>query len=307
LIADCGLRNAEFKYHKEEIQMKRIIQWILLLLFAGWMGFPAAGAEENNMPALNAGIDQLAFQLTSQIAERYFDAEKRPVIRVAVFDFADPDGNITAGSRYVSTRIRLAFAEGLQFELLTAGDFEQEGFLATAKIFSENRDVRERILDVLKADAYIFGTVAVEGDSDMACEIHLWGTAAPFDQWYRIEPIPFQNPMPWKLGFSPSGTHYFSQVVMEGAAGVRTDIKRESLGKVVFLSQPICDDLSLSWQIRSDGMVYDHAKESKIGSLRNRTGQVLQSRVKSDETLKELSFIINDASLVIKEQEGLRL
>jgi len=45
-------------------------------------------------------------------------------------------------------------------------------------------------------------------------------------------------------------------------------------------------------------------KESKIGSLRNRTGQVVQSRVKSDETLKELSFIIRDATLVIKEQGG---
>ena len=285
--------------------MKRIIQWIIFLVALGWMGFPAAVAEENNLPPLNAGIDRLAFQLTSRIATRYFDADKRPVIRVAVFDFTDPEGNITAGSRYVSTRIRLAFAEGLQFELLTAGDFERQGLVITAKAFSENRNVREQILDQLKADAYIFGSVAVEGDSNAACEIDIWGVKPPYDQWLRIEPIKFENPSPWKLGFTPSGTQFFAHVMLAGAEGLIKEIKRENLGKVIFLSQPICDDLSLSWQIRADGMVYDMRKESKVGSLRNRTGQVLQSRVRSDETLKELSYIIKDATFVIKEQGGM--
>ena len=285
--------------------MKRIIQWIIFLVVAGWMGFPAAVAEENNLPALNAGIDQLSFQLTSQIASRYFDSDKRPVIRVAVFDFTDPEGNITAGSRYVSTRIRLAFAEGLQFEIPNVVGFEKEGLVITAKAFSENRDVKERILDMLKADAYIFGTVAVDGNSNATCGIKLWGIAPPFDQWYRIEPIKFENPTPWKLAFSPSGSQFFEHVAVEGAKGVIEEIKRENLGRVIFLSQPICDDLSLSWQIRADGLVYDMRKESKFGSLRNRTGQVLQSRVKSEETLKELSYIVRDATLVVKEEGGI--
>jgi hypothetical protein len=285
--------------------MKKLIQWIILLLLVGCVSSPTPVSEENNVPALNAGIDQLAFQLTSQVATRYFDSDERPVVRVAVFDFTDSEGNITAGSRYVSTRIRLAFAEGLQFELLTAGDFEKQGFVITAKAFSENRDLKEQILDQLKADAYIFGTVAVEGDSDAACDINIWGIAPPYDQWYRIKPIKFENPSPWKLGFSPSGAQFFAHVILEGAEGLIKEIKRENLGKVIFLSQPICDDLSLSWQIRADGMVYDMRKESKVGSLRNRTGQVLQSRVKSDETLKELSYIIQDATFVIKEQGGM--
>ena len=285
--------------------MKRVAQWILFLFFAGWMGLSAAWAEENNLPTLNAGIDHLAFQLTGKIAKRYFNTDKRPVIRVAVFDFTDPEGNITTGSRYVSTRIRLAFAEGLQFELMKVVDFEKEGLVITAKAFSENRDVQERILDLLKADAYIFGSVAVDGNSDAACEISIRGIAPPFDQWYRIEPIKFENPMPWKLAFSPSGSRFFEHVVLEGAKGVIEEIKRENLGKVIFLSQPICDDLSLSWQIRADGLVYDMRKESKFGSLRNRTGQVLQSRVKSDETLKELSYIVRDASLIVKEEGGI--
>ena len=285
--------------------MKRVIQWLLFLFFAGWMGFPAAVAEENNLLPLNAGIDQLAFQLTSQIATRYFEADKRPVVRVAVFDFTDPAGNITAGARYVSTRLRLAFAEGLQFELLATGDFEKQGFVITAKGFSENRDVREQILDQLKADAYIFGSVAVEGGSNAACGINVWGVKPPYDQWLQIEPIEFENPAPWKLAFSPSGIQFFDHVILEGAEDLIKDIQRENLGKVIFLSQPICDDLSLSWQIRADGMVYDMRKESKAGSLRNRTGQVLQSRVKSGETLKELSYIIKDATFVVKEQSGM--
>ena len=285
--------------------MKKIVQWIMFLFFAGCVSTPAPVSEENNLPALNAGIDQLAFQLTSQIASRYFDADKRPVIRVAVFDFTDSEGNITAGSRYVSTRIRLAFAQGLQFELLTTGDFEKQGLVVTAKAFLESRDLKEQILDQFKADAYIFGSVTVEGSSNAVCDINIWGVKPPYDQWLRIEPIKFENPSPWKLGFSPSGIQFFAHVLLESTEGLIKEIKRDNLGKVIFLSQPICDDLSLSWQIRADGMVYDMRKESKVGSLRNRTGQVLQSRVKSGETLKELSYIIKDATFVIKEQGGM--
>lgn len=285
--------------------MKRVTKWLLLFLLTGWVGVTAVPAEENNLPPLNTGIDHLAFQLTSQIAGLYFDSDKRPVVRVAVFDFTDPEGNITAGSRYVSTRIRLAFAEGLQFELLTTEDFEKQGFVITAKGFSENRDLKEQILDQLKADVYIFGTVAVEGASNAVCEINIWGIAPPYDQWYRIKPVEFENPNPWKLTFSLSGMQFFNHIMLAGTEELIKDIKRENLGKVIFLSQPICDDLSLSWQIRADGMVYDMRKESKAGSLRNRTGQVLQSRVKSDEMLKELSYIIKDATLVLKEGGGM--
>ena len=284
--------------------MNKIVQWIMFLFLVGSV-VPAAMAEENNMPPLNAGMDQLAFQLTSHIAGQYFDSDSRPVVRVAVFDFTDPEGNITAGSRYVSNRIRVAFAEGLQFELLTTGDFEKQGFVITAQAFSENRELKEQVLDQLKADVYVFGTVAVEGNLNAVCEINVWGVKPPYDQWLKIEPIKFENPVPWKLGFSPSGMQFFTHVLREGAEGLINEIKRENLGRVIFLSQPICDDLSLSWQIRADGLVYDMRKESKVGSLRNRTGQVLQSRVKSDETLKELSYIIKDATLVLKEQGGM--
>ena len=284
------------------MRMKQVIQWTLLLIFC--LGVPAARAQEDDLPALNEGVDQLSFQLASQVANNYFDLDKRPVIKVVVFDFTDPEGNITTGSRYVTTRVRLAFAKGTQFELITARNFEKRGVVITPKAFSENSDLREHVLEQLKADAYIFGTFTVLDSREAQCNVNIWGLAPPFDSWYRIKPIEFENPVPWKIALTPSGALFFSTVLQEGAQGIIDEVKQKNLGKVIFLSQPICDDLSLSWQIRSDGMVYDLRKESKMGSLRNRTGQVLQSRVKNDETLKELSYIVQEATLVIKEQGG---
>jgi hypothetical protein len=66
----------------------------------------------------------------------------------------------------------------------------------------------------------------------------------------------------------------------------------------------MCDDLNLSWQVKADGMVYDIRKDSSEGSLRSRTGQIMQGRVKSLETLKELSYLIRNFGLVVKEAGG---
>ena len=67
-----------------------------------------AGLIEN-APLLNAGIDELSRSLMERIATKYFHAQKKPTIKIAVFDFTDDDGNISVGSRYLSNRIRLAF------------------------------------------------------------------------------------------------------------------------------------------------------------------------------------------------------
>ena len=168
--------------------MKRITQWMICLFLAGCVFSTAAVAEENNLPTLNAGIDKLATALTKKIADRYFNADKKPLVRVAVFDFVDAEGNITVGSRYVSTRLRLAFAEGLQFELLPVQELEKRGVVLTSKEFSNNAGLKERLVDEFRADVYIFGTVAAEGDSNEICKVTLWGVAPPFENWYTIEP-----------------------------------------------------------------------------------------------------------------------
>ncbi len=277
---------------------------MICLFLVGCVFSTATVAEESDLLSLNAGIDQLALQLTRKIADRYFNADKKPLVRVAFFDFVDAEGNITVGSRYVSTRLRLAFAEGLQFELLPVQDFEKRGVVLTPKEFSNNVGLKEQLMDEFRADVYIFGTVAAEGDSNEVCKVTLWGIAPPYENWYTIESLDVENPLPWKLAFSPSGSQFFKHVTMEGASGVKKEIKGENLGKVIFLTQPICDDLNLSWQIKADGMVYDLRKIRDIGSLRNRTGGVFQSRVKSRETLKELSYVIQDCALIIREQDG---
>ena len=51
-------------------------------------------------------------------------------------------------------------------------------------------------------------------------------------------------------------------------------------------------------------MVYDVRQDLDVGTLRSRTGQVMQSRVKSAQTLKELSYIVKAFGLVVKEAGG---
>ena len=300
-IADSEMRASKFFCGQRKMRMKQVIQWILLLAFC--LGVPAARAEEDDLLALNEGVDALSFQLTSQVAGRYFDVDKRPVIKVAVFDFTDSEGNITTGSRYVTTRIRLAFAKGTQFELLTAGNFEKRGVVITPKAFSENSDLREHVLEQLKADAYIFGTSPLKTPRRPNVGLTSGALHPHLTTGIRSSRLNLKIPCPGRSRSPLRSALFFDRASARGQ-GIIDQVKQQNLGKVIFLSQPICDDLSLSWQIRSDGMVYDLRKESKMGSLRNRTGQVLQSRVKSEETLKELSYIVQDATLVIKEQGG---
>ena len=51
-------------------------------------------------------------------------------------------------------------------------------------------------------------------------------------------------------------------------------------------------------------MIYDMRKKQDVGALRNRTGEIMQSRVKARAALKELSYIIKNFSLVIRESGG---
>lgn len=296
--------------------MKRFFQCLMFLFLTGWAGLPSATAGDHTLPQLNAGIDQLAFQLTNQVAERYFDAKKRPSIRVAVFDFVDTDGNITTGSHYVATRIGLAFAKGLQFNLLPVADFEKRRYAITPEKFSKNKDLRDMILYQFKADIYVFGTFVTDENGNALCRVSLWGMEPPFKDWRNVKPIKVTEPMRWQINLTTSGEAFFSQILMGEAKVIATDKKSEEFGTVILLTQPICDDLNLSYQVH-DGMVYDDRKEIGANSLevnvdctvednrnecslRNRTGQVLQSRVKSRDTLKELSYVIKDISFIIK-------
>jgi len=96
-----------------------------------------ATTDEDNALSINEGTDKLVQALMKEIATRYFDAKKRPVIKVAVFDFTDQNGDITVGSRYISNRIRLAFGTSPQFAILSVEEFEKSGSLVYAEKFEE--------------------------------------------------------------------------------------------------------------------------------------------------------------------------
>ena len=296
--------------------MKRIIRLMTLLFFmVCGLAFTTA-ADEDNALSINEGIDSLAVSLTKEVATKYFDSEKRPVIKVAVFDFTDWNGDITVGSRYISNRVKLAFGSSPQFALLSVQEFEKSGSLVYAEEFEKNNPLRERVVGEVKADVYIFGKIDTSGGASVTCQVDLWGIKPPFDDFSNIGSLKelketenglteqILAPIPWRGDLSSSGLDFFKHILVRASDQTSEVGDRGNLGEVIFLSQPICDDLNLSWQVRADGMVYDVRQDVDTGTLRSRTGQVMQSRVKSAQTLKELSYIIKNFSLVIKETAG---
>jgi len=310
-----GFRDLRIR-GSEDKRMKRKVRLIILLIFVVCgLAFTSAAGEENAL-SINEGTDKLALSLMKEIATKYFDAKKRPVIKVAVFDFTDRNGDVTVGSKYISNRIKIAFGSSPQFALLSVQEFEKSGFLVYADEFEKNNRLRDRIVGEMKSDVYVFGQIDTSGGAKVACQVDLWGLKPPFDDFSNIENLKelketekglteeILAPLPWRGNLSSSGLDFFNHVLLKGIDESVDIAARGNLGEVIFLSQPICDDLNLSWQVRADGLVYDVRKERDAGSLRNRTGQIMQSRVKDVQTLKELSYIIKNFGLVVKDAEG---
>lgn len=296
--------------------MKRKISLVMLSVFAIFCLITAPAAGQESALSINDGSAKLALSLMKEIAARYFHPKNRPVIKVAIFDFTDANGDITVGSRYISNRIKLAFASSPQFALLPMHGFDKEGALISGEEFESNTRLRDRIVGEIKAGVYILGKVDASGGGNVACQVEIWGIRPPFDDFSNVENLrelrkeekrlkeEVFSPLPWKDTLSPSGFDFFNRVLVRGSVETAEIAGQGNLGEVIFLSQPICDDLNLSWQVRADGMVYDIRKERDQGSLRSRTGQVMQSRVKSAQSLKQLSYIIKNFTLVVKEEGG---
>ena len=185
----------------------------------GGKGKPAGWIESTSL--LNAGIDALSRSLMERIATKYFHAQKKPSIKIAVFDFTDEEGNITEGSRYLSNRIRLAFGSNQPFELLPAQK-TLEGMVLTARNFDENYLLRERMVDELGADVYLLGTIRTVSRADLVCRISLWGTVPPQYNKWELEPFPQavqsgaeELPEQWKVNFTKSGLEAIRQELVE--------------------------------------------------------------------------------------------
>ena len=234
--------------------MKSALKGLIFFFFMG-VAATAAVADENTLPSFNEGLDQLAAGLTQAVAARYFDTDKRPRIKVAVFDFTDSHGDITVGSRYISDRLKLAFASGSQFELLDISGFEDRGTLITAETFGDNNVLRERIAGELKAHVYVFGDIRVPDPSRVTCTVALWGTKPPFEDYrslVRLDPEALApeigTPRNWALNLTPSGVEFFRHIRIAGMEEAGREAQREDLAEGIFLTQPMWDDLNISWQ-----------------------------------------------------------
>jgi len=289
--------------------MKRVLKRLAGVCFITAMLAVPMAAAEDKLPSLDEGVDRLENRLMEAIATRYYDSEKRPVIKVAIFDFTDARGDITVGSGYVSDRMRLAFGAGSQFTLLSMDIFGASGRVITDETFAEDRALRDYIVGDLKADVYVFGRIHVLGESSVTCRVSLWGTKPPFLDY--SEPVPLTGEalkpeipatLTWALTLTPSGMRYFTQIKKAGAKSRKLALSEKRLAPVIFLTQPMCDDLNMAWEVRGDGMIYDVRKKRDAGSLRNRTGQIMQSRVKNTAALKELSYVIKNFTLVVRER-----
>jgi len=284
--------------------MKKLFKILLVVILLTLVFGCQTGKNQGDISRPGDGFDGFVSSLLRGIAADRFDKEKKPVIKVAVFDFTDEKGDITAGSLYLTNRVRLALGRSTQFDLLHVEELSKK-FVMNAKVFDEDARVRDRLITDLKADVYLFGEVRTNDPSLFVCKARLRKTAKPFTDPHKLAP-PKKEPeeFSWRPDLTDSGYAFFREVLVRGAKESDETLQAFNLSDVIFLTQPMCDDLNLSWDVKSDGMIYDRRKESDSGTLRDRTGQVMQSRVKSPEALKELGFVIKNFALVIKETGG---
>ena len=284
--------------------MKKSIQAITFLFFILFgLPYQTLGGEEDTR-GFEEGIDGLASSLMKEIATRYYHQKKRPLIKVAIFDFCDEKGNITVGSKYVSTRMRLAFGRSPQFNLLPLSEFEKS-FIIDANTFNNDNQVRKKVVSDMKSDLYIFGKIRTADRSHLICHCVLWGVAPHSEDHKKLGLLIDRLELPWKLRLTRSGLSFFMQVLREREKASDEVSRSKILAEVVFLTQPMCDDLNTSWKVKADGMVYDMRKDTEPkSSLRYRGGQVMESRMKDPEALKGLSYVIKSFDLVIKEDRG---
>jgi hypothetical protein len=94
-----------------------------LFLFFFFLGGEGGAAEKPALPALpteeEVATEKFLSQLETALAQKFFDFRNRPVIRVAIFDFTDGNGNVVKGGMAWADRIARRLLSQPQFDVVS--------------------------------------------------------------------------------------------------------------------------------------------------------------------------------------------
>ncbi|MBN2124572.1 MAG: hypothetical protein JW821_09790 [Deltaproteobacteria bacterium] len=282
--------------------MKSIGIGFLILMLSG-LAYPVA-ATNSAGSALKTEIQDLAVSMMNYMVGESYDYQKRPSIRVAIFDTKDLDNSVTIGSRYLTNQIRFAFGKAAQFELLPCCEIEEQ-FNVTFDSFARNVRMRNFLLEKLQADFYVLGAIKTRDRDHILVEFRSFNA--------KGEPLlpldPFR--LSWQPKLSASGYAFFKQVLLS-ADQAKEMAKAEEpadFAEVIILTQPITDDVNPWWQIQ-DGLMFPRSSRASIEfNPKYGYGSEMASRIKTHEEFEGTGFAVARFGLLVKtqDQETLRL
>ena len=204
-----------------------------------------ARAGGGDMQQTDRDLDNFAASLMKHIAEKYFDIKTKLVIKMAVFEFVDESGDFTVGSRYISNRIRMAFARSPQFDLLDVFSLD-ERVMPSARIFEEEGgQFPKSVVNDLRSDVYIGGQIKMVGPARIVCQVRVWGLSEATASYDQIQPLTIdRSELFLKMSLTRSGARFFHRKLTDQSDKLASSEKEASLGQVIFLTQPVNDDLN---------------------------------------------------------------
>jgi hypothetical protein len=91
-----------------------------LFLFFFFLGGEGGAAEKPALPTEEeVATEKFLSQLETALAQKFFDFRNRPVIRVAIFDFTDGNGNVVKGGMAWADRIARRLLSQPQFDVVS--------------------------------------------------------------------------------------------------------------------------------------------------------------------------------------------
>ncbi|MCP4668765.1 MAG: hypothetical protein GY849_20690 [Deltaproteobacteria bacterium] len=259
-----------------------------------------AQADRLDMRHTDRELDNFAGSLMKHIAVKYFDMKKKPVIKVAIFEFVDKTGNVTVGSRYLTNNIRMAFARSPQFDLLDVHPIDEK-VLPSARVFGKGGRLPDRAINDLRSDVYIAGQATMTDPDRVVCQVKVWGITGPTGAYDQLEPLSMdKSRLFWKMNLTKSGSRFFNRTLVDQSERLVSPDEDVVLGQVIFLTQPVNDDLNPWWQTR-DGMILSRDRAETRLTSGGEYGRVMLSRKRTGRR-SGLDYVIKNFTLMVGEK-----